>query len=518
MPLNKQTFEDVWSQLRAKRNFMRNFLEEVRIQRIRGIQGLRVRITYPVSVIAGANGRGKSTLLFAMACAYKDPTKTTQANTPSKLFPGYYPKFGSHRDDRDISSSIEYEYSTQNGHISMRWRRGKSWGKSFFGRKEARQPELRSYLRTLSNLSNPSEVRGVLQMSNHSTPPDEEMLTPAQLEFAHSLLPQLHYREVLKLSSRDKDLLLADTGGNRNYSELHMAAGERVALRLALEVAQIREAIVLIDEVEAGLHPLAQQLLMLHLQRIALRNGIQVVVTSHSPAVLDCVPEEGRIFLERSADGTVEVKEPYLDLIQDALYGRSLDKLKFLCEDAISEAILAGVLDHVAPLEQFRRSHVQVGRNAGASEFAGHASAFNRFGLLSEFVFVLDGDQRSKQSAQKLSDITEKTVFLPGKRAPEIWIWDCLCLDQNWDDLSQKFGVDSDTFVSQLKRINAIYAQSSARESDTVKQKLSTLSQSLDREQHEICRLVAAHEATRSTSEIVPVVERVRDLIRAWRL
>ncbi len=297
-----------------------------------------------------------------------------------------------------------------------------------------------------------------------------------------------------------------------------MAAGERVALRLALEVAQIREAIVLIDEVEAGLHPLAQQLLMLHLQRIALRNDLQVVVTSHSPAVLDCVPEEGRIFLERSADGTVEVKEPYRDLIQDALYGRSLDKLKFLCEDAISEAILAGVLDHVVPLEQFRRSHVQVGRNAGAAEFAGHARAFKRFGLLSEFVFVLDGDQRSKPSAQKLSDITERTVFLPGKGAPEIWIWNCLCLDRNRADLSPKFGVDPDAFVKQLEQINAIHAQSSARTSQIAKEKLRDLSQSLGRDQYEICRFVTVHEATQRTSEIVPVVNQVRDLIRAWRL
>lgn len=38
---------------------------------------------------------------------------------------------------------------------------------------------------------------------------------------------------------------------------------------------------------------------MLELQRIALRNDLQVVVTTHSPVVLDSVPPEGRIFLER---------------------------------------------------------------------------------------------------------------------------------------------------------------------------------------------------------------------------
>ncbi len=78
-----------------------------------------------------------------------------------------------------------------------------------------------------------------------------------------------------------------------------MAAGERAILRLSLEIAQLRDALVLIDEVEAGLHPWVQQLLMLQLQQLALRNDLQVIVTSHSPVVLDSVPGNGRIFLER---------------------------------------------------------------------------------------------------------------------------------------------------------------------------------------------------------------------------
>ena len=50
-----------------------------------------------------------------------------------------------------------------------------------------------------------------------------------------------------------KTLLFAAQEGGAAYSELHMAAGERAILRLSKEITQLDGALVLIDEVEAGL-------------------------------------------------------------------------------------------------------------------------------------------------------------------------------------------------------------------------------------------------------------------------
>ena len=56
------------------------------------------------------------------------------------------------------------------------------------GRKNARQPERKIYLRTLGNLSNPSEVRGVLSsMSRLGTVPKETTLTASRIEFAQQM-------------------------------------------------------------------------------------------------------------------------------------------------------------------------------------------------------------------------------------------------------------------------------------------------------------------------------------------
>ena len=154
----------------------------------------------------------------------------------------------------------------------MRWRFAKGWNRSFFGRRGAEQPSRAVYLRTLANLTNPSEVRSILRRSRPETSPSEAALTASQVEFAQAMLP-FRYSEVVDLALDGRNLLYATQEGGARYSELQMAAGERAVFRLAQAIAQLDDALVLIDEVEAGLHPWAQQLLMLQLQRLALRRA-----------------------------------------------------------------------------------------------------------------------------------------------------------------------------------------------------------------------------------------------------
>ena len=168
----ERRFRDLWERLQGKKPHLAHFLAEIHLEGIRGIDDVRIKFDYPVSVIAGGNASGKSTVLFAAACAYKVPGAGVKDFVPSTLFPDYRPKVGA-REDPKQEIVIEFEYSTPDGRRSMRWRRAKGWNRSFLGRKNATQPERPVYLRTLSNLSNPSEVRGVLSMSRLSAAPRE---------------------------------------------------------------------------------------------------------------------------------------------------------------------------------------------------------------------------------------------------------------------------------------------------------------------------------------------------------
>ena len=505
----------LWDNLQGKKSSFQHFLSDVSLNGIRGINDLRVVFDYPVSVIAGGNASGKSTVLSAAACAYKVPGAGVKDFVPSTLFPDYQPKLGSHVDHKG-TVELEFNYVIPEGRAYMRWRRSQSWNRSFGRRENASQPERDVYLRTLSNLSHPSEVRSLLTTFRLNSVRHTIPLTASQIEFSQRMLP-FKYREVVKLSSGNKNLMFASQEGGAEYSELHMAAGERSILRMSQDIAQRKGALILIDEVETGLHPWVQQLLMLHLQQLALRNDLQIIVTSHSPVVLNSVPSNGRIFLERDDDGRVSLHHSgYRDVIQDALYGRSMDTLNILCEDETAEAILQGILDDLRPKLGLRGETVRVERDTGADEFPTHAAAFKKFGQIDNFVFVLDGDKRNNNVVNKLQKKVGPKIpilFLPGYEAPEVWIWERM--KDNSDEVSKELGEPSLSDV--MNRQDAVYSSASDTPSNIAKSKLQSLSEQMNHTAPEICRTVARLEATNDISELQRLRQSLEESILEWR-
>ena len=70
MSIVDASLRKTWDSLRAREQVQNDFLDEVRLKGLPGIRNLRVAFDYPVSVIAGPNGCGKATVLFACAAAY----------------------------------------------------------------------------------------------------------------------------------------------------------------------------------------------------------------------------------------------------------------------------------------------------------------------------------------------------------------------------------------------------------------------------------------------------------------
>ncbi len=510
----ERRLRELWEQLQGKKPHLPHFLVEVCLKGIRGIDNLRTMFDYPVSVIAGGNASGKSTVLFAAACAYRVPGAGVKDFVPSTLFPDYRPRAGQREDHKD-EVVIDFDYATPDGRRSMRWRRSKGWNRSFLGRKNASQPERPVYLRTLSNLSNPSEVRGVLSMSRSDRAPRETALPASQIEFAHLMLP-FRYSEVVDLSSGSKKLLFAAQEGGAACSELHMSAGERAILRLSREIAQLKEALVLIDEVEAGLHPWVQQLLMLQLQQLALRNDLQVIVTSHSPVVLDAVPANGRIFLERGDTGRVTVRPAYRDIVQNALYGRSGDALHLLCEDEAAEGILQGVFDVLLLRLGTRMESVRIGRDTGADEFVSHAAAFRKFGQIDNFVFVLDGDKRGSAAEMKLRGqaASSPLLFLPGK-VPEAWVWGMLKGLSAKD--AARAGLEATDLATRMSQLDSIYDSASDSPARIAKTKLRSFAEAVRRSVPDIARAIGRLKTEQPESDLQPLAEGLETILLQWR-
>jgi predicted ATPase len=510
LSLTHYNFAQVWEQLRGKKPHLSQFLESLRIRHLRGITDLQVNLGYPVTVIAGPNGCGKTTVLLACACAYDVPGKRDYS--PAVLLPNLTVRDEGTLSDAPGQPSFEYFFVDGGSRVGMTWRRSKSWSKSFMGRKGGRQPRRALYLRTLANLTSPSEVRSILQIGKQSftrTDLDADLIA-----LAHRVLP-FKYRGMKLLTVKGRDLLFADREeAGTAYSEFHMSAGERALLRISKDISRLRDALILIDEVEAGLHPYTQQQLMLELQRLALRNDLQIIVTSHSAVVLESVPPEGRVFLERTLDNVL-VRPAYRNVFQRAFYGRPQDRLSVLCEDALAQALILGVLDRINPLLQLTPDDITVGRDTGKDQFAQHVEALGKFKLLDEFLFVLDGDARDAEAgvtaaAGKYNRVV-KPLFLPGDAPPEEWLY--AVLEANPGQYEQELGAPGLGVL--LQQLRQQFDNAADRPVKIAKARFATLADSLQRTPEDIARRIG-----RIASEAGPLKVFAEELMQAvadWR-
>ncbi|MDE2779712.1 MAG: AAA family ATPase [Chloroflexota bacterium] len=517
MPLLDRQLHEVWDALRAQGNQRTKSLAEIRIRNLRGIKDLRIPFNYPVSVLAGPNGCGKSTVLFGCACAYVVPDRGPRDYVPSSLFPNFKGG-GTEFEDVAGQTEIEFHYLHENERISMMWRRGKSWNRSFMGRKGGEQPERQLYMRTLANLTNPSEVRSILQLARKEL--STEQITEDLLIFAHRILPR-RYRALSRITTQTRDLLFAELEGTSaaKYSEFHMSSGERAILRISKDISSLTDALILIDEVEAGLHPYTQQQAMLEFQRIALRNRLQIIVASHSPVVLESVPEEARLFLDRDEDSAeVRLVPPYRDILQKALYGQSREQLSILCEDQIAEGIIRGFLDVLNLRLELRHDDVVIGRDTGRDEFPAHIRTLGKFGKLDDFLVVLDGDSKSKETdlltAASEYHATLQPLFLPGDGPPEGWIWDVL---EEWkSEYALDLGIGVSDLDERMRNIQQL-ASGMVQQQDPAKVAVEELSREIGRTPSDIARLVGKREAERTHGEGLTFLTLLQEQITSWR-
>lgn len=505
--------KEVWDALRASKGQRDEALVEVRITNLRGIDYLRFPFEYPVSVLAGPNGSGKSTVLFACACAYRVPGRRPGDFAPSRLFPNFITRQEAVRSDSVQETELEYHYLHRGDRRFTTWRRGKSWSRKGDGNA---QPERQIYLRTLANLTSPSEVRSILQLGRKQV--RTEAISPGLLIFAHRILPWRYHALDLISGQSSRDLLFAEVdGGGTRYSEFHMSSGERTIVRISKDISRLENALVLIDEVDTGLHPYTQQQAMLELQRSALRQKLQIIVASHSPVVLDSVPPEARIFLDRDrTTGKVRREPLYRDIFQKALYGQSQDRLSILCEDEVAEGMIRGVLDILNVEQGLRHEDVVVGRNTGRDEFPGHVRMLGKFGKLSEFVLVLDGDSRAEEN--RLKAVAEEhgqslqPLFLPGDVSPEQWLWDVLRARS--DDYAHTFGLAAADMRAMTDRIIDL-GEGAVQQRDVAKAALGMFAEDIQRTVPEIARIVGRWEA--ENNAIPEFVLALKEQIDRWR-
>lgn len=118
-------------------------------------------------------------------------------------------------------------------------------------------------------------------------------------------------------------------GEVRNFEELGTGQSQILALAFAYAYAaaygRTDGTILVIDEPEANLHPLAQRWLASQLDELSTTPGLQIVITTHSPHFVDLSKPENLVLVSKDADDTTRVTQKSQNALHAYLLERGAD-------------------------------------------------------------------------------------------------------------------------------------------------------------------------------------------------
>jgi predicted ATPase len=231
-----------------------------------------------------------------------------------------------------------------------------------------------------------------------------------------------------KLSSHlDKDIF--KYSNSNEYSSYNAAPGEEVLTKIIIDTIEVPEnSLVLIEEIEIGLHPKIQRRLIQVLYNIARNDNKQFVITSHSPTILSSVPDKARIFIEKTGDGNFKsIPNISVNAALSKMDSISYPLIDLFCEDKEAKRIIQKAISSIQSeksLTNFADLINIVVSGSGHNTytiFKSHQETYPNKRIKTGYACILDGDRRIiKDSNGRLSFQSEECLhFIYSDDSPE---------------------------------------------------------------------------------------------------
>lgn len=402
---------------------------------IRGIKKLDIDFAYPLTVICGKNGSGKTTILALAALGFHSPPGHKPINARRHPRPGENFTYYTFQDfffkgpsDPDITGiEIAWSYRGAEG-ITIK-KRTEKW--MHYERRPIRPVHYLGINRIVpaieQNVLRLHFKRGVSGITTKS-------LNPEFRGYLSNIMGRT-YEGTDVLSSSTYSLRKCRVGDS-SFSSFNSGSGEDVLIDFLYLLQECpKGSLILVEEIELGIHPEALIRLAGYLQNIINKKKLQVIISTHSEYFIDSVPQVSRILIQRSNKECIISKGPTTRFAIGIMTGKSNPELNIYCEDYFAELLISQSLSN----DLRSRSHiVPIGSN---TELINQALFHLRGELGQQLLILWDGDQETRKLAKKdlkdsvmnlksngdedLLDSFRKKInwgFLPGNDAPERWL------------------------------------------------------------------------------------------------
>lgn len=404
---------------------------------MRGLTPFKLPIDYPITAIAGRNGAGKSTILAMACCAFhngKGGFRLKQRRNSYYTFSDFFVQHTEEVPPQGIE--IFYLIAYDSWKKSKRVPDGK--GIAYQRRWKRKGGKWNDYhLRVFSNVV----FLGIDRIVPHSERSQSKSYSKAfadsgpsgwekSVENIVGYILGKKYTGLRYLEYSKYSLPIVECGDVK-YSGLNMGAGENALFEIFRIIYSCgKGALLVVDEIELGLHIDAQRKLIKKLKEVCLERKIQIICTTHSKEVFDSIPPDARKYVE-CVNGVTMITEGIAPEFAMSKMGASeMKELDVMLEDGVAADILAFALP--TSLRQ-RIRWVSVGSASALSRqlAAAYARKEER-----PIMAVFDGDQRklfkdNLEHARSLAELTDsgfeewftnRVTYLPGDTWPEAWL------------------------------------------------------------------------------------------------
>jgi predicted ATPase len=391
-------------------------LEWIEVHGLRGWEGQRVTFSFPIVAIVGENGSGKSTLLQAAACVYlSDDRKETWF--ASDFFPDT-------AWDQIRKAEVKFAYMEGPFHKAS----------------SVRKPTTR----WLGNVDRPTREVVYIDLSR---------IQPVSARVGYAKIAKTRHEEAsARTFEHEKVLRLSEVMGRHYdgvkmaistiderreipviskdgmaYSGFHQGSGETTVAEL-LQAELPKNGLILIDEIESSLHPRAQRRLIRDLAEKCREREAQIILTTHSPYILEELPLEARTYIleTQKAKRIVTGVSPQFAMTQ--MDDEPHPECELYVEDNAAKVLLGEILAAHAK-ELFPKCAIIPYGAASVGYALGIMAVQKRFPRPT--CVFLDGDNAG----------AEGCILLPGGDAPERVVFETL-RKKKWGNLWSRIGRD----------------------------------------------------------------------------
>lgn len=425
------------------------FIKGVKFDNFRHIGKLEVDFSSPITVVSGSNRSGKTTLLLSIACSHFEFKKRNYSNgklerqTWSDVL-----KFTNHDKQK---TDWTYHLRIKTGKkIEVKRGQRKSATRKWngLGKKESQIKDVSVVYLDLDRILPARYFSDVLHKKAQSS--NGSAVSNVNQDFIESCLSYILEEKysVRKLADHlGKDLLGFSVANN--YSSYNSASGEDVLSRILIDCIEApKYSLILIDELELGLHPKIQRRLMDIIFEVSNRDQKQFIITTHSGTVISSVPEQARVFIDTRATSHYSVSPISINAALSKMDSDAHPLVDIFCEDTCAKKIIGKALQDIErrkiPGVSSRLFNIIQSGSAidTYTNFVVRHRIFDKVLIRSGHVCILDGDMRSpKDKKGNLCFPPQNGLFfLPGDYPPEKVL--CDIYETNNNNSSLRYHID----------------------------------------------------------------------------